>query len=213
MSTLQVNTISESTSASGVTIDGVLIKDGLVDGKDVSTLGTSSSDGGFQHIDTTTFTSAATWTKTNVFSATYNIYRIYLTVSETNYANHQSWFQLAASGTTVTTGYVGKRYYEEITGNTLTHATTSTSNGFYIADPGSGQEEMFLGDITVSYPYASLNTIYKSDSTGTYATGRYRQQSFGYLNNTTSYDGYTINFNSNGNQNSGTVSVYGLATS
>lgn len=38
MSTLQVNTISESTSASGVTIDGVLIKDGLVDGKDVSAL-------------------------------------------------------------------------------------------------------------------------------------------------------------------------------
>ena len=38
MSTLQVNTISESTSASGVTIDGVLIKDGLVDGKDVSAI-------------------------------------------------------------------------------------------------------------------------------------------------------------------------------
>lgn len=40
MSTLQVNTINESTSTSGVTIDGVLIKDGLVDGKDVSTLST-----------------------------------------------------------------------------------------------------------------------------------------------------------------------------
>ena len=39
MSTLQVNTINESTSTSGVTIDGVLIKDGLVDGKDVSALG------------------------------------------------------------------------------------------------------------------------------------------------------------------------------
>ena len=39
MSTLQVNTINESTSTSGVTIDGVLIKDGLVDGKDVSATG------------------------------------------------------------------------------------------------------------------------------------------------------------------------------
>ena len=38
MSTLQVNTINESTSTSGVTIDGVLIKDGLVDGKDVSAI-------------------------------------------------------------------------------------------------------------------------------------------------------------------------------
>ena len=86
MSTLQVNTINESTSTSRVTIDGLLIKDGLVDGKDVSTLGTSSSDGGFQLIDTTTFTSAASWTKTGVFSSTYDIYRIYATASQTNYA-------------------------------------------------------------------------------------------------------------------------------
>ena len=38
-SELKVDTISEKTSASGVTIDSVLIKDGLVDGKDVSALG------------------------------------------------------------------------------------------------------------------------------------------------------------------------------
>ena len=38
MSELNVDTINEQTSANGVTIDGVLIKDGLVDGVDVSTL-------------------------------------------------------------------------------------------------------------------------------------------------------------------------------
>ena len=38
MSEIQVNTINEYTSANGVTIDGVSIKDGLVDGKDVSAL-------------------------------------------------------------------------------------------------------------------------------------------------------------------------------
>jgi len=40
-SELKVNTISEYTSANGVTIDGVLVKDGQVDGKDVSTLETN----------------------------------------------------------------------------------------------------------------------------------------------------------------------------
>ena len=40
-SEIRVNTVNEGTSASGVTIDGVLIKDGLVDGKDVSTLANS----------------------------------------------------------------------------------------------------------------------------------------------------------------------------
>ena len=38
MSTVQVDTINESTTGSGVTVDGVLIKDGLVDGKDVSAI-------------------------------------------------------------------------------------------------------------------------------------------------------------------------------
>ena len=37
-SEIKVDTISENTSAAGVTIDGVLIKDGQVDGVDVSTL-------------------------------------------------------------------------------------------------------------------------------------------------------------------------------
>ena len=37
-SEIKVDTISEKTSAAGVTIDSVLIKDGLVDGKDVSAL-------------------------------------------------------------------------------------------------------------------------------------------------------------------------------
>jgi len=46
MSSLNVNTISEYTSANGVTIDGVLIKDGNVDGVDVSaiTQGITSTD-------------------------------------------------------------------------------------------------------------------------------------------------------------------------
>ena len=37
-SQIKVDSILESTSTAGVTVDGVLIKDGLVDGKDVSAL-------------------------------------------------------------------------------------------------------------------------------------------------------------------------------
>jgi len=40
MSTVQVDTINESTTGSGVTVDGVLIKDGQVDSIDISGLGT-----------------------------------------------------------------------------------------------------------------------------------------------------------------------------
>lgn len=44
MSEIQVNTINEYTGASGVTIDGVLIKDGQVDGVDVSTLSVDTNN-------------------------------------------------------------------------------------------------------------------------------------------------------------------------
>lgn len=43
-SAVVVDTISESTSAAGVTIDGVLIKDGQVDGVDVSTLSVDTNN-------------------------------------------------------------------------------------------------------------------------------------------------------------------------
>ena len=52
--------------------------------------------------------------------------------------------------------------------------------------------------------------MYKSDSTGQYASAQYRQNAFGYLNNNNSYDGYKFNFHSSGDENTGTVSVYGL---
>ena len=45
MSTVQVDTINESTTGSGVTIDGVLIKDGNVDGVDVSGITSSITQG------------------------------------------------------------------------------------------------------------------------------------------------------------------------
>jgi hypothetical protein len=44
MSTVQVDTINESTTGSGVTVDGVLIKDGQVDGVDVSTLSVDTNN-------------------------------------------------------------------------------------------------------------------------------------------------------------------------
>ena len=47
-SILKVDTISEKTTASGVTIDGVLVKDGLVDGVDVSAI---TSNTAFDEID------------------------------------------------------------------------------------------------------------------------------------------------------------------
>ena len=72
MSTVQVDTINESTTGSGVTVDGVLIKDNNVDGIDVSKTG-------LIHLNTTTVASGSavsTFSVQSVFSATYTNYKI-----------------------------------------------------------------------------------------------------------------------------------------
>ena len=66
MSTVQVDTINESTTGSGVTVDGVLIKDGQVDGKDVSA---ATDLGGLVHINTTTVASGDAGSSFDVQSA------------------------------------------------------------------------------------------------------------------------------------------------
>ena len=79
MSELNVDTINEQTAANGVTIDGVLIKDGQVDGVDVSTLSVDSND--LVLIDTYSLTSSdsdvATITMDQVFSSAYDVYDIH----------------------------------------------------------------------------------------------------------------------------------------
>ena len=96
MSQLNVDTIGSQTGTSIAVASGHTLSNPAI---------------GFEHIDTTTFTSAASWSKSSVFSATYDVYRIVATLDSSNYANNQVWFQLAASGTAVATGYVAKRLY------------------------------------------------------------------------------------------------------
>ena len=77
MSTVQVDAINESTTNAGVTVDGVLIKDGLVDGVDVSTLSVDTNN--FDLLATTDSTSGghATITYSNLLDKTvYNSFQL-----------------------------------------------------------------------------------------------------------------------------------------
>ena len=100
MSTLQVNTISESTSGSGVTIDGVKLKDNIVEtdtinektsAAGVTIDGVLIKDGkvtggatGLTLVNKTTFTNASTVTVDNIFTSTYANYRINLDIEITD---------------------------------------------------------------------------------------------------------------------------------
>ena len=82
MSTLQVNTINESTSASGVTIDGVLIKDGAIASSFISSLPTA----GMTKIADSDFSDASDATFDNIFTSTYSNYafKIYHQAADNN---------------------------------------------------------------------------------------------------------------------------------
>lgn len=86
MSELNVDTINEQTSANGVTIDGVSIKDGQVDGVDVSALNTTvgnTNSAGLvflaSQVVTDSDSDVAALTFDNVFSSTYDNYKIIAT--------------------------------------------------------------------------------------------------------------------------------------
>ena len=80
---IKVDTINEQTSANGVTIDGVSIKDGQVDGVDVSALNTTvgnTNSAGLvflaSQVVTDSDSDVSALTFDNVFSSTYDNYKI-----------------------------------------------------------------------------------------------------------------------------------------
>ena len=81
MSELNVDLINEQTSANGVTIDGVLIKDGQVDGKDVSSL----VSGGLVLLSSNTVTSSSSTSVDNIFTSTYTNYKVIINIRGSHY--------------------------------------------------------------------------------------------------------------------------------
>ena len=98
MSELNVDTINEQTAANGVTIDGVLIKDGQVDGVDVSGLNSA----GLVLVDSHSFSAATSVTRDDVFTSSYKNYVWELTLDSTSATGYIN-FQYRSSGTTYST--------------------------------------------------------------------------------------------------------------
>jgi len=168
------------------------------------------SGGGLVHISTDTFTTVSNFAKDNVFSATYDIYKIFITMDTTNNANSSLYFEMRGSSSNVTSNYVGNRFYTNIGATALTFADTGTSY-WYIADPGSADPNRFGAEITLFNPASAEDTTYHSHALGPYATAFYRQVAYGYNTNNTAYDGFNLNYT--GTQMTGKVSTYGLALS
>ena len=199
MSQLKVDTISEQTSAAGVTIDGVLIKDGLVDGKDVSATGLTL-------VNKTTFSSAANVQTDNVFSSTYNNYKMFVNLSAAS-AQGQMRLRLAASGTVnSSSNYDQVMVYSSFSNASHSSSTDGSNPHDYqmIGYQGTTVKGDYNIDITGPANSSSRTSFWSKyqfiDTDGGFVLGSTTVD--------TAYDGYYI-YPSAGGTISGTILIYG----
>jgi hypothetical protein len=205
-SEIKVDTISEKTSAAGVTIDGVLLKDGEVDGVDVSAI----VSGSLVKIDDHDFSTATSVTRDSVFSSTYNNYKIFINITDGSATTVQCAIRLRASSTSTTSNYVGHRNYV-YTGGTATHGNSFGTTYLYLGDVSSSQTDATCSDITLFAPNLAAPTKYLANGQGFYNTDFYSQQIYGFQSDNTQFDGIELyTFAPGGATITGNVQIFGI---
>ena len=160
-----------------------------------------AADAGLTLISSTTIGSAVSSIAiTGAFSATYDNYRILVSIN-----GGSTTGSLAVQLGATTTGYYRFSVFGDFTGTTVTGL--NTSNGSNYAPGATYDTDGGHGIIDIFNPFASNQTGFTSSATR-YNTGGIAQFSGGYLNNTTSYTDVTF-VASAGNVTGGTIKIYG----
>tara|TARA_B100001121_G_scaffold39866_1_gene34115 strand:- start:3455 stop:4084 length:630 start_codon:yes stop_codon:yes gene_type:complete len=205
-SELKVDTISEKTSAAGVTIDSVLIKDGLVDGKDVSTI----NSGGLILLSSNTPSGASSVTADNIFTSTYTNYKIIyaLTVSHSTTSTIRMQLRASSSTDTNSTYTSGLRTFRINADSEFETRDDTADRWDFTGIDATQTNNRCSVDVTLFSPKLTARSAYS----GTFFTDEISNQQFGYMGgtfeNTTAFDGFTI-FPSGGTF-SGQINIYGI---
>ena len=197
MSTINVDNIAEYTSAGGVTIDSLAIKDGKI---------TSANATGLTLVNKTTFTDASNVQTDNVFSSTYNNYKMFVNLSAAS-AQGQMRLRLAASGTVnSSSNYDQVMVYSSFSNASHSSSTDGSNPHDYqmIGYQSSTVKGDFNIDITGPANSSSRTSFWSKyqfiDTDGGFVIGSTTVD--------TAYDGYYI-YPSAGGTISGTILVYG----
>jgi len=212
-SEIKVDTISEKTSANGVTIDGVLLKDGEVDGVDVSAI----VSGSLVKLSSATASNSSELLFDNfVDTSTYAYYHIVAEniISATNSTSlYMTFRQGGASGSDLN----GTYYLMSWTafGNVAFSGFDSNASNTNYAQIGdqiynsagrafNGLTEYFPSDGTNNGSYTMSDFVHYGGN------GQVRDRHRGqYLNDTTAATGARI-YLSSGNITSGSIHIYGV---
>jgi len=156
MSELNVDLINEQTSANGVTIDGVLIKDGTVDGVDVSTLSVDTDTNGLVFISNTNASTATDITFDNVFTSTYQNYKMILNNFKCDSGGDMriTFRNGGSSGADITSKHDSRYYYISGT-NGWNQGTASANANYVMLSNGTGTASSYSFNIELWNPQVS----------------------------------------------------------
>lgn len=171
------------------------------------TWGAAPSDPGLVFITSQTIGNAvSSVTVSNVFSSTYDNYKIMLSggVASTTFE-----FQLSLGSTN--TGYYASRYYGEWGQSSGTYGVT---NGTRSGAVGSGTTNTLHANIEIMGPNLAKRTTWNAFIANALTSNNPENNSFagGFLNDNTQYTSFTLTPNT-GNMTGGIIRVYGYRNS
>lgn len=174
--------------------------------------GVTATAGGLVFISKTTITSTAATTISNIFTSTYNDYRINITIGGVTDSNKLR-LQLTSSGTPVTSGYTAGCFIGDYSSGApplINYGYAESANFVlgYVPNSATQNANIFLDCYG---PQATQKTAVNGLTTSVWSGASNAGGMFqGFLDATTSYDGIKI-YNSAGTSMTGTVTVYGYA--
>ena len=192
-----------------------LVKDGataietLGDAIDASmntALGTKKA--GMVLLNTTSFTGVASQSFNDVFSTTYNNYRIQFVYEPSTNADRTLTLRMRVGGADAS----GAEYFNASTGLTTANAASNEASAnatsFVLSRNQHYSTVYFATSLDIMSPFLSKTTSFFGQSTGYTSAVMQSLNVNGLLLNGTSYTGFTL-LNSSGNINTGVVSIYG----
>jgi hypothetical protein len=200
------NTVDNSTLqiSNGV----VSVKDGGIGTSKLdSTVNTYLTNSGLVYVTGASFSAASSVSVNNCFTSTYDNYRLMINITG-NSVSSTNRIRFRASGTDTTTNYYlgGLISY---TGSAITSAATSSgsASSFYFQVADTTYFPNHPACIEIMQPFLSYRTMWSLHAMYSVNPNPYALWVNGCMNNTTSYDGFTI-FPDSGTI-SGTYRVYG----
>jgi hypothetical protein len=161
---------------------------------------------GLNLVAKTAFTTTATWVLDNIFSATYDNYRIDIVWTQLTSTANYGVFQMRVGGVAATAANYQYGLTESNNAGTTNRYSTSAT-GMPVLESTSADIAYSGSTFTIQKPFTAQATTFLGQFVGI-DTGLRGLAAQGFHTLATSYDGIQI---ANGSTASGTVYVYGLA--